>query len=150
MRRHSILLVFFLAVFTVSSISAQQPDSSLLSLERIFSSREFVPDRFGPARWLADGSGYTTLDPADHPPGGRDIVRYDTKTGDRGILVPATRLIPPGDSLALSIADYDWSPDGQKLLVFTNTQRVWRLNTRGDYWVLDLKNWNQLKKPSLN
>ena len=26
----------------------------------------------------------------------------------------------------------------QKLLIFTNTRRVWRLNTRGDYWVLDL------------
>ena len=29
------------------------------------------------------------------------------------------------------------SADGARLLVFTNTARVWRQHTRGDYWVLD-------------
>ncbi len=24
-------------------------------------------------------------------------------------------------------------------MIFTNTRRVWRLNTRGDYWTLSLK-----------
>ena len=38
----------------------------------------------------------------------------------------------------LEIADYVWSDDGSKLLIFTNTRKVWRLNTRGDYWVLSL------------
>ena len=32
-----------------------------------------------------------------------------------------------------------WSDDGTKLLIFTNTRKVWRQNTRGDYWVLNLK-----------
>ena len=68
---------------------------------------------------------------------GRDIVRYDTKTGARSILVPASSLIPPGDSLPLAIADYTWSADAKRLLIFTNTEKVWRENTRGDYWVLD-------------
>ena len=31
------------------------------------------------------------------------------------------------------------SRDEQKVLIFTNSERVWRSNTRGDYWVLDLK-----------
>jgi dipeptidyl-peptidase-4 len=35
------------------------------------------------------------------------------------------------------VEGYEWSPDGRRLLVFANAQRVWRLNTRGDYWVLD-------------
>src|SRR6202041_4193074 len=26
-----------------------------------------------------------------------------------------------------------------RVLIFTNTAQVWRRNTRGDYWVLDLK-----------
>ncbi|MFA5816486.1 MAG: DPP IV N-terminal domain-containing protein [Bacteroidales bacterium] len=29
--------------------------------------------------------------------------------------------------------------DATKLMIFTNTQRVWRYNTKGDYWVMDLK-----------
>jgi dipeptidyl-peptidase-4 len=50
--------------------------------------------------------------------------------------VSARALTPPGGS-PLSVADYAWSPDGQRLLIFTNTRKVWRDNTRGDYWVLD-------------
>ncbi len=39
----------------------------------------------------------------------------------------------------LEIDDYQWSEDGTQLLVFTNTEKVWRRNTRGDYWLLHLK-----------
>jgi len=59
--------------------------------------------------------------------------------------VPSKHLIPPGKKIPLSISDYDWSSDGKKLLIFTNTKRVWRQNTRGDYWVLDLKEWDLQK-----
>jgi dipeptidyl-peptidase 4 len=45
----------------------------------------------------------------------------------------------------LKIASYTFSDDRKKILVFTNTQRVWRLNTKGDYWVLDLED-NSLKQ----
>ena len=31
----------------------------------------------------------------------------------------------------------EWSPDGSKALIFTNSKRVWRTNTKGDYWVYD-------------
>jgi dipeptidyl-peptidase-4 len=54
------------------------------------------------------------------------------------VLVAAARLTPPGTQAALAIDDYIWSADSKRLLVLTNTQRVWRDNTRGDYWVLDL------------
>lgn len=121
--------------------AAQQTDSTLLTLERIFSSREFIGERFGPARWLDNGSGYTTLEPSQELKGGPDIVRYDTATGRREILVAAKRLVSPGAAAALAIENYEWSPDRQRLLIFTNTQRVWRQNTRGDYWVVDLKTW---------
>ena len=118
-----------------------QSDSSLLNLERIFSSREFATQRFGPARWLKDGSGYTTLEPSQFKSGGRDIIRYNPENGQKEILVAADRLIPSGKSEPLEISNYTWSQDGKKLLIFTNTQRVWRQNTRGDYWVLDLQTW---------
>src|SRR5439155_6219407 len=48
-------------------------------------------------------------------------------------------LTPKGATAPLDVQDYSWSPDGRMLLVFTNTKPVWRLNTRGDYWVLDRK-----------
>jgi dipeptidyl-peptidase-4 len=103
---------------------------------RIFLAGTYDPPAFGPARWLPDGSGYSTIEPSAE--GASDIVRYDAATGERRVLVPGSRLIPPTQKTALAVADYAWSADGARLLVFTNTAKVWRQHTRGDYWVLDL------------
>ncbi len=105
-------------------------------MKRIYGSGEFSPQPFGPSRWLDDGLAYTTLEPgADSD--GSDIVRYDVEKGTREVMVAARDLVPQGDSVPLDVEEYSWSPDGKMLLVFTNTRPVWRLNTRGDYWVLD-------------
>jgi dipeptidyl-peptidase-4 len=92
---------------------------------------------FGPARWTSGGKGYTTLENSKDTKG-RDIVRYESATGARSILVKSSQLIPEGKTAPLAISDYIWSDDATKLMVFTNTQRVWRYNTRGEYWVMDL------------
>ena len=134
--RFAILLLFALAY--AGPVVAQQPDASRLTLERIFSSSEFASQPFGPARWIENGNGYTTLERSAGRQGARDIVRYDTASGTRTVLVAAEKLIPPGQSEPLAIEDYLWSPDGKRLMIFTNSARVWRQNTRGDFWVLEL------------
>jgi len=141
------LLLAALAAPLGSEVLAQRAssDSSLLTVDRIFGSSEFRSGSFGPLAWLSDGLGYTTLERAAGGRAGRDIIRYDAETGARVILVPAARLIPAGDSTPLDVEEYTWSADGRRLLIFTNSQQVWRTNTRGDYWVLDLAGWS-LKK----
>jgi dipeptidyl-peptidase-4 len=140
-----LLLGAFALVAAIAPLAGQRSDPRILTLKRIYASSEFVGERFGPARWLANGVGYTTLESSETTRGGRDIVRYDPGSGRRQIMVPASRLIPTGETRPLGIADYTWSADGRKLLVFTNTRRVWRSNTRGDYWVLDLDDWSLTK-----
>jgi len=108
-------------------------------LERVFASRDFQIRRFGPARWMDDGASYTTLERAGGREGAPEIVRYDAASGQRTVLVDAAKLTPKGAQKPLEIEDYEWSDDKSQLLVFTNTRRVWRQNTRGDYWVLNLK-----------
>jgi len=141
------LILAALAAPLGSEVLAQRAssDSSLLTVDRIFGSSEFRSGSFGPLAWLSDGLGYTTLERAAGGRAGRDIIRYDAETGARVILVPAARLIPAGDSTPLDVEEYTWSADGRRLLIFTNSQQVWRTNTRGDYWVLDLAGWS-LKK----
>lgn len=134
--RQVVTLLAALLLVVVQAAPAQQADSSLLTLTRIYGSPEFASQRFGPSRWLGDGAAYTTLEPgADGQ--GHDLVRYDVETGRREVMVAARELTPKGAEAPLDVEDYAWSPDGRMLLVFTNTQPVWRLNTRGDYWVLD-------------
>lgn len=137
MNRNRILPLLLLTLLTPAPLRAQERDAGLLTLERIFSSRDFATQPFGPARWIDGGTGYTTIEPSATTKGGSDIVRYDTASGQRQVLVAASQLIAPGATQPLGIDDYSWSADGKRLLIFTNSQRVWRQNTRGDYYVLD-------------
>ena len=111
-----------LSAIAASPLPAQQPDSSLLSLGRIYGSGEFAAKPFGPSRWLDSGEAYTTLEPAADE-SGTDLVRYDVEKGTRQVMVTAAQLVPKGDSVPLVVEDYAWSPDGTMLLIFTNTGR---------------------------
>jgi dipeptidyl-peptidase-4 len=118
--------------------TTQPADSGTgLSLDRIFGSDEFRTEYLGPVRWIESAAAYARLEPDSS--GGRSLVRYDAATGRRDVWVSANRLVPPGDTAPLPIEDYSLAPDGRRLLVFTNTRKVWRYHTRGDYWVLDLE-----------
>jgi len=131
-------IVFILCALAAVTLGAQQaaPDSSLLTVDRIIGSSEFDGEWFGTPRWL-DDSTYTMLEPAKAPATGRDIVRYDAASGRRTILFPSTALIPTGATKPLPVESFSISPDGKLVLLYTNSRKVWRQNTRGDYWVLD-------------
>jgi len=112
------------AAAVLAARRAPAQDSTVVhALRRIFASRDFAPERFGPARWL-DGDAYTTLEPSAEVQGAMDIVRYRAATGSRDVLVSARRLVPPGAATALEVEDYAWSADGARLLVFTNSRKV--------------------------
>ncbi len=109
------------------------PPSLDARLAALFGGGEFTAQGMGPMAWLDGGRRYTAI-----PRGSKDIVAFNTATGASEVLVPSTALTPPGAAGPLEVDDYAWSADRAKLLVFTNTRRVWRQNTRGDYWVLDV------------
>lgn len=140
------VLVIVVLIFSFSGFGSpedpKKADSSLLTLERIFSSDEFRTEQWGPASWFEDEAAYTTVEKSDSSGKAMDIVMYNLTTGKREVLVSSKRLIPSGEKTPLFLEDYDWSKDRTKLLIYTNSKRVWRQNTKGDYWVLDLNDWN--------
>lgn len=109
-----------------------------LKLKDIYKNGTYSSKGYGPVRWMKDNKGYSTLE-RNNSVGGRDIIRYEAKSGKRKVLVSANQLIPTGQQKPLSISNYEWSKDNSKLLIFTNTRKVWRYHTRGDYWVLNMK-----------
>jgi dipeptidyl-peptidase-4 len=121
---------------TLPVVAVDKTNSPLLTVKRIFDSGEFNGEGFS-ARWMEGGSGYTTFESSKETSGGRDLVRHDPKTGAKEILVPAADFVPPGEISPLGIEGHTWSKDKSRLLLFTNSKRVWRTNSRGDYWVLD-------------
>ncbi len=130
-------ILLFAGAFLICS--AQTKSLSKLTLDDLYKNNVFSQKGINAVRWMKDNKAYSALE-SNKSIGGRDIVTYDAKTGERKVLVSAEKLIPEGENKPITISDYNWSEDNNKLLIFTNTQRVWRYNTRGDYWVLDLQN----------
>ena len=120
-------------------LHAQLPPESDQLLHRMYASPDFEVKYFGPARWLDDGAFFTTVEPSATVKDAQDIVRYQTATGTREVLVSAAKLIPAGEKVPLAFENYAWSKDKSRLLLYTNSAQVWRLRTRGDYWVLELQ-----------
>ncbi|MBK6797528.1 MAG: S9 family peptidase [Acidobacteria bacterium] len=131
-----VILLLMIAAQIFGQQPARQADPGLLSLDTIFTYQPTSPGWF---EWQSDGSGYLMLERSASSKNAPEIVRHDAVTGAKTILVSAQKLTPPGASSPLVIEQFDLSPDGQRLLIFTNSERVWRSNTRGDYWMVDLK-----------
>jgi dipeptidyl-peptidase-4 len=141
----SVFCFFIFLLFVSPSSFGQATDPSRLTLERIFASSEFQPARFGGFRWLKDGDSYAKLEPSPTIKGGMNLVSYRIDTQKREVLLPAEKLIPQGASQPLPIEGYEWSADGRRVLIYTNSKRVWRQNTRGDYWVLETSTGKLIK-----
>ena len=137
------LLRIALVLFYSSSIIAQENDS-LLSLERIYSSSEFNSDDQRPIFWIENGDAFVSIEKDDL--GNDELIRYESKNHKSNTYLSAKNLAVNGKNLV--IEDFSLSPDGSKVLIFTNTSRVWRSNTKGDFWVYDFdtKELKQLGK----
>lgn len=136
-------MIFAMLLVTTWSLSAfaaeaekKKADPGVLSVNRIYKSSDFGT-KSASGKWIDGQSAYEKSVSSKSGDGGRDIVRVAAESGEQQVLVSASELIPPGQSTPLSASSYAWSDDKAQLLIFTNTQRVWRTNSRGDYWVLD-------------
>ncbi len=127
------------ACFGLTADAMGQMDTGRLTLDRL-AQGEFQTNTYGPIRW-ASGTSYTILEPSASVKDAQDLVLYDAASGKRSVLVPAGRLVPPGASAPIEIEDFAWSPAGAQVLLYTNSQKVWRQNTRGDYWLADTTRW---------
>ena len=104
---------------------------SILFIFLFFSITSFANFGRKEINWTSDGTAYLELKDGN-------IVRTDLKTNTEAIIVNKEQLIPNGAENALSFDIYSFSPDNKTLLIFTNTAKVWRYHTRGDYWILDV------------
>ncbi|MBI5758245.1 MAG: S9 family peptidase [Planctomycetales bacterium] len=111
---------------------SETPHPARLTLDRVFASEEFKGDRVPKVKWL-EGGTYTTLQPSKIHKEASDIVRVDAG-GKSEVLVPEEKLVPTGAKGPLAIQDYELSKDLDLALIYTNSVKVWRQNTRGDYW----------------
>ena len=117
------------AVLLTAALSL--PAQPELTLEDIYVKGTFRVRGVPQPTWMEDGRSYSALTE-------QGLVRVDAATLAETVIVPQAAFVPEGADEPLRIEDYTWSDDKSKLVIYTNSRRVWRRNTRGDYWLLDV------------
>lgn len=92
----------------------------------------------GGINWTKDGNSY-------YQNTGGEIVTITLPKNDKKTVISKELLTPPSTNTPLSVRSFQLTDDGTKALIYTNTKRVWRQDSRGDYWVADITN-NTLKQ----
>ncbi|MGB5304067.1 MAG: DPP IV N-terminal domain-containing protein, partial [Gemmatimonadota bacterium] len=120
----------FLSISSPSAAMGQQD----LTVERIFGSGDFSGQSVS-VRWMPDGLHWSTIDrdSAEHS----ELWQVDARTGQREKLISAAELIKEGSGDSLQIEGYAFSADGRRVLIFAESQQVWRARTKGRYYVFD-------------
>ncbi|HCL82678.1 MAG TPA: S9 family peptidase, partial [Chitinophagaceae bacterium] len=65
-------------------------------------------------------------------------MEFSLTDRSRNVLVKPQNLTPSGKKQALGIKNFFFSADYKKILIYTNAKKVWRYETRGDYWVYNI------------
>jgi dipeptidyl-peptidase-4 len=110
-RRQKMLLFLFILIFIQASIYAQYGNKY---------------------EWSKDGNSYYSAKQGE-------IVSVSIIDGKETIVLSKEKLIPSGQTNPLIIKRFSVSDDAQKILIYTNSKKVWRYETRGDYWLYNLQ-----------
>jgi dipeptidyl-peptidase-4 len=84
----------------------------------------------GRTHWATDGYQYYSVQNGE-------LDEFDTRDSAKKMVLLTKQMVTPAGGQPLRIENFSVSDDGKKVLIFTNSKRVWRYNTRGDYWIYD-------------
>lgn len=126
-------LGLFCGVLLIASEIQAQP-REVLNLESIFSKGTFSPERIKSIRSSKDGLCYYVLE------NGNTIVKYSyADRKDFKVILNISNHSEVGDILLDNIDDYCFNADESKILLSTNSEKLYRHSMTADYIVWDLK-----------
>jgi dipeptidyl-peptidase-4 len=118
--------------------AAQPTDTAELTLESLFASPTFYGEGFQGGRWAESGPVVRYIERSDES-GATDLMEYDLEADTRIRLIDGSQLKKSDSDRLLQIEDYTYSADRSRVLLYTDSERVWRLNTKGYYYVYDVE-----------
>ena len=130
----SISICLFAALLPAAAV-AQEAETPMLTLEDIHASGTFVSASFQGGKWAGEGPVVTFVEEDGEV---AHLIRYDLETEQRDSLVGGAKLYAPDVERTVGIDGYAYSPDGSAMLIYTDSEQVWRYNTKGYYYLYDL------------
>jgi dipeptidyl-peptidase 4 len=148
MKRICLFLALVCFCFEGTVVSAQPLHNAWSYSSLQWGNNHAVPgiNSFRNIHWNKEGHLFTVL---QRDKGQEEILQYDPANNFAStILATSNDLIPSGSHTPLDVESYTWYPEHHLLLIFTNSKRVWRAHTRGDFWILntDTKKLSQVGK----
>ncbi len=120
----------FSLLFISLSINAQKRN---VTLADIWSDGTFAAESVYGLRSMNNGLHYTSLEDGK-------INKYGyEKEGLIETILSEDELKPSGNGESISIDEYQFSPDESKVLIATETEKIYRHSTREIYYIFDLK-----------
>ena len=120
----------FLMLAALLTFAANTNATGALDLKEVIGGK-YSPERLRTVTPLPDGESYAQIS-SD----GKRVEQYSYKTGKvSGVLFDV------GQTKGESISDFDdyiMSPDGRKMLIQTNTERVYRRSFRATYYIYNV------------
>jgi dipeptidyl-peptidase-4 len=105
--------------------------AALLTIILLVTAGQIAFAQFGnETQWSKDGYHY-------YRAAGGQITETDARDGSSKVIVSMDELTPKGQA-AIGVRRFSFSDDRNEVLINTNTRKVWRYDTRGDYWVYSL------------
>ncbi len=135
----SVLAVLLLAAAGASAVAAQQEavERLRLTLEDIHASNVFTPRGFEAGRWAEKGPVVTFVE-SDAEIGATHLISYNLETDEQERIIDGSNLYADDVDRLVTIDDYAYSSDESKVLIYTDSERVWRHNTKGFYYVYEV------------
>ncbi len=131
--------VLLLFVFVPEPSAGQQAASPpSLTLEAIHASNDLSPASFRGGRWAEEGPVVTYIESASDG-NATHLMRFNLETDERTRIIDGTTLRAADVDRLIQIEGYAYSQDGSKVLIYTDSKRVWRRNTKGYYYVYDVE-----------
>jgi dipeptidyl-peptidase 4 len=122
-------IIFCFFFFTFSLLSAQKP----ITLEDIWQKYTYRTQSVAGFNFLLNGRDYTISKD-------NKILRYDISTGELSKTDPNKGIILDLTKVGLTQIDgYTFSSDEQKILLYNNTESIYRHSFRANYYVWDTK-----------
>lgn len=123
-----VILLALLALFiTLNPILAQ--DKLPITLEDVFKKGTFRTSGIGAIRWMNDGQYYSARELND---GIVSLVKKDITTGE------TVEAIATSSDIGFAFGAYTFSSDERKLILPTETERIYRRSSKSIFYVYDI------------
>jgi len=125
----------FIFLFLVA-VSTSFPQKRQLTLDDIFLSEKFTPEKVENVRWKPDGSAFafTKINPSNSLP---DIYLFDIQSLAEKLFLSSDKLVYNGKKIQMS--SYEWTDDGKYFIIRGPEKSIWRHSRMSPVYLFNIE-----------